>query len=117
MVSFADEVSFADLIREYPEWYDPSYASWVMIIVGYPFCPYSAKAKEAAQTMHLPDDAWHFEPVAFGEAGQLKQRLHYDGSFPLVFIRTGEQKHDFRHVGGGNEAEALAAHVKALARR
>jgi glutaredoxin len=82
------------------------HVKFIVVVVGYPYCPYSAKALQAAEGVEEWSQSKKFVPLERPAAAKLKNHLDYHGSMPLVFVRDKAGK--MRHIGGGDEMEEFA---------
>ena len=82
-----------------------------IIVIGYVSCPYSLKALKLISENEQYANRFKF--ISFGSntqcfrtpnAFRLKMN-NYTGTFPVIFIRTAENK--FKYIGGAQELETL----------
>ena len=83
---------------------------YMVVIIGYKMCPYSRKALRAVESVPEWKENFTFVGYDFGGTESLKNKLQYNGTFPIVFVRNNRNGMD--HVGGGTELEQIASNPR-----
>jgi hypothetical protein len=82
----------------------------LLVVIGYPHCPYSIKSKQMIASHKEYNDKHrfiHIEPASpkpLNTAANFRDAFSYDSSFPVIFIRKNDDLNEpFEFLGGSDE--------------